>query len=213
MLPFPNLLRVALRVWGNVLVWIERWIGGIKLVVIGREHIPPGACIIAAKHQSEWETFKLQYLFDNPAVVLKEELTRVPLLGWYAKATGMIPIDRGGRNKTLNLMMRAAHAADDAGRKIVIFPQGTRIAPLDKKPYKVGVAALYQELNLPLVPMALNSGLIWPRRSFIKHSGTITIEFLPAIPAGLPRTEMMQQLETQLEAASDRLASLAGNAS
>ncbi|NTU76922.1 MAG: 1-acyl-sn-glycerol-3-phosphate acyltransferase [Alphaproteobacteria bacterium] len=195
-----------IRTWQNGLGWIERNVAGIHYQVLGRENLPEGACIIAAKHQSAWETCKLHVLFGDPAIVLKEELTHVPVWGWYARASGMIPVDRGGRTKALTKMMAAARAAKAKGLKIVIFPQGTRVPVGERKPYKSGVAALYKELNLPIVPMAVNSGLFWPKNTFIKKPGLITIELLPPIPAGLPRPDMMRQLEEKLEGASDRLA-------
>lgn len=205
-LPLPrNYVLKVVHLWLSQIAWIERNIGGITYRVVGREHVPEGACIIAAKHQSAWETFKLHVLFGDPAIVLKKELLSIPIWGWYLKASGMIPIDRGGRSKALSAMMDTAHKAANAGRKIVIFPQGTRIPPGQEKPYKSGVAALYQELNIPIVPMALNSGLLWGKNSFIKKPGIITVEFLPSIPPGLPRDQMMEKLKTELEAATARL--------
>ena len=201
-----RVMYFSLLTWERSLVWLERHIMGIRYQVVGREYVPQGACIIAAKHQSAWETLKLHLLFDDPAIVLKQELLKVPVWGWYAKRSGMIPIDRGSGSKALVLMKKASHAAREAGRKIVIFPQGTRLAPGVKKPYKIGVAVLYDELKLPVVPMALNSGLFWPKNSLLKKPGLITIEFLPPIPPGLSRAEMMRELESRLEAASDRLA-------
>lgn len=199
-------VNVVIKYWQTAATWLSKAIVGIDYKVIGRENVPQGACIIAAKHQSAWETCVLHVLFDDPAIVLKKELTQIPIWGWYAKASGLIPIDRKGGAKSLLIMKKAASAAIEAGRKIVIFPQGTRVAPGAKKPYKVGVVAMYQDLNLPLVPMALNSGLFWPKSSFLKKPGTITIEFLPAIPAGLSRSEMMRRLQDSLETASDKLA-------
>ncbi len=203
-MPYRFILYVTCM-WLRHVAWIERNIGGITCEVLGRQHVPAGACIIAAKHQSAWETFKLFLLFDDPAIVLKQELLSVPVWGWYLRRSGAIAIDRKAGMKALPGMMQSAHDAVVRGRKIVIFPQGTRLAPGVDRPYKSGVAALYMELNLPVVPMALNSGLFWPRNSFIKKSGKITIEFLPAIPAGLPREEMMRRLRADLEAASNRL--------
>jgi len=198
-------MTAVVRSWLAQLAWIERHIGGITYRVIGREHVPLGSCIIASKHQSAWETFKLHLLFGDPAIVLKEELLDIPLWGWYVRRAGMIPIDRGGGAFALVRMMKAAHKAADEGRKIVIFPQGTRVAPGEQKSYKSGVAALYQELQLPVVPMALNSGLLWGKNSFIKKPGIITVEFLPLIPPGLPRDDMMTRLKEQLEGATERL--------
>lgn len=204
-LPRRQMLGVV-HLWLRQVAWVEKHIGGITWRVTGREHVPKGACIIAAKHQSAWETFKLHILFHDPAIVLKKELLSIPIWGWYLRRSGMIPIDRAGKSKALSAMMKAAHAATDAGRKIVIFPQGTRVAPGVEKAYKSGVAALYQELNLPIVPMALNSGVFWPKNGFFKKPGTITVEFLPPVPPGLPRAAMMEKLRNGLEAASDRLA-------
>lgn len=203
-LPRRQVLGVV-HLWLRTVEWIERHIGGIRYRVLGREHVPKGGCIIASKHQSAWETFKLHLLFGDPAIVLKKELLDIPIWGWYLRRAGMIPIDRAGRAKALSVMMRAAHEAADAGRKIVIFPQGTRVMPGAQKPYKSGIVALYQELNLPIVPMALNSGLFWPKNGFIKKPGVITVEFLPPIPPGLPREEMRERLKAELEGASERL--------
>ncbi len=204
LLPRRHLLNIV-HLWLCQITWIEKHIGGITYRVVGKNNIPQGACIIAAKHQSAWETFKLHVLFHDPAIVLKKELLNIPIWGWYLRRSGMIPIDRGGAAKALNGMMQAAHKAAAEGRKIVIFPQGTRTAPGEQRPYKSGVAALYQELNLPVVPMALNSGLLWPKNSFMKKPGIITIEFLPPIAPGLPRAAFMTRLKDELESASDRL--------
>jgi 1-acyl-sn-glycerol-3-phosphate acyltransferase len=202
----PRRVFIAVvHAWLWMILIAERSVAGIRYKVVGRAHLPKGACIIAAKHQSAWETFKLHLLFGDPAIVLKKELLNIPVWGWYLRKSGVIPIDRAGRAQALNAMMRAAHRAADAGRKLVIFPQGTRIRLGDIKPYKSGVAALYKELGLPVVPMALNSGLFWPKRSFLKKPGLITIEFLPPIPPGLPRAELMTRLEKELEGTTDIL--------
>lgn len=205
LLPHKKVANV-IRIWQSIATGSAKILAGIDYKVVGREHVPNGACIIAAKHQSAWETCLLHVLFGDPAIVLKKELTHIPVWGWFAKASGLIPIDRKGGAKSLAIMKKAASDAVKAGRKIVIFPQGTRVKPGHKRSYKVGVAAMYQDLDIPVVPMALNSGLFWPKGSFLKKPGMITIEFLPAIPVGLSRSEMMRRLETQLEKASDRLA-------
>lgn len=206
-LPQPILLK-TIRIWQSGVMVLARWIMGIKYEVVGWEHVPEGACIIAAKHQSAYETCLLHVLFGDPAIVLKKELTRIPIWGLYAKYSGLIPIDRKGGAKALAVMKKACDDAVKAGRKIVIFPQGTRVAPGVKKPYKVGVVALYQDLDLPVVPVALNSGLFWPKNGWLKNAGTVMIEFLPPIPAGLPRSQMMRRLEHDIETASARLAGL-----
>lgn len=204
LLPYEFLL-IFVRIWLRTVTWLERHVAGIAYKVIGLENVPPGTCIIAAKHQSEWETFKLHMLFPDPAIVLKKELLEIPLWGRYLARSGMIPIDRKSGVKALAAMMKAAHKAAEQGRKIIIFPQGTRIPPGAKAPYKSGVVALYQELNLPVVPMALNSGLCWPKNSFRKNPGAITIQFLPPIPPGLERDAFMARLKDELETASDQL--------
>jgi 1-acyl-sn-glycerol-3-phosphate acyltransferase len=204
LLPRKGVVR-AVYIWLGTVAWVEKHLGGISYRVIGGENVPKGACIIASKHQSEWETFKLHLLLRDPAIVLKRELLSIPVIGWYMSRSGSIPIDRAGRTKTLSAMTEAARKAAAEGRPIVIFPEGTRSAPGESRPYKSGVAALYQELNLPIVPMALNSGLLWPKNAFIKKRGVVTVEFLPPIPPGLPREEMMQRLRDELEPAALRL--------
>jgi len=200
-----NITVKGVEIWLGAVAWVENHFGGIKYRVIGRENIPKGACIVASKHQSEWETFKLHLILHDPAIVLKRELLNIPLIGWWMSRSGSIPIDRSARTKALSNMTEAAHKATIEGRPIVIFPEGTRANPGESRPYKSGVAALYQELNVPVVPMALNSGLLWPKNSFIKKRGTITVEFLPPIPPGLPRNEMMERLRDELEPAALRL--------
>lgn len=203
-LPY-RLLLVFVRMWLRQIAWIDRVFAGITYKIVGAEHIPAEACIIAAKHQSAWETFKIHMLFDDPAVVLKKELLEIPLWGRYLARAGMIPIDRKAGVQALAEMKVAAHEAAAEGRKIVIFPQGTRVPPGVDRPYKSGIVLLYQELNLPVIPMAVNSGLCWPKNSFRKYPGEITIEFLPPIPPGLPREEFMARLKDELETASNRL--------
>lgn len=203
-LPRKHMLGTV-HLWLIQIAWLEKYVAGITYHVVGWKNIPCGSCIIAAKHQSAWETFKLHLLFDDPAIVLKKELLNIPIWGWYLKRSGMIPIDRGAAGRALSGMMVAAKRATAENRKIVIFPQGTRVKPGEERSYKSGVAALYQELGLPVVPMALNSGLLWPKNSFLKKPGVITIEFLPPILAGLDRQVLMTRLKDALEGASDRL--------
>lgn len=197
-------------VWLRVVHWLEKTILGIDYRVVGRENLPAGACIVAAKHQSAWETLKLHLLLPDPAIVLKAELLKVPVWGRYLVRTGMIPVERGAGSKAIRSMIANARPRAEEGRPIAIFPQGTRTAPGTWRPYRIGVGALYEGLDLPVVPMALNSGVFWGRRAFRKRPGTITVEFLPPIPPGLPREEMMRRLEDELETASERLSVAAG---
>lgn len=201
-------LRAA-RIWvGGVNLGL-RFICGITVEVKGRERLGKGPALIAVKHQSAWDTIALLSICDMPAVVLKRELTWIPLYGWYILAMRMIPIDRSAGAKALKDMVRRAKTAAAEGRSVLIFPQGTRVAVGDKVPYQPGVAALYSQLGLPCVPVALNSGLVWPRRAFRRPPGKITVEFLPPIPPGLRREPFMNTLEGQIEAASDALAAVA----
>ena len=206
----PSVLGVrAAQAWiagVNAGLWA---ICGVRVEVRGRERIPEGPVLIAAKHQSAWDTMELLAICGMPAVVLKRELTWIPLYGWYIVAMGGIPIDRSAGAKALKDMVRQAKRSVAKGRSVLIFPQGTRVAPDRKIPYQPGVAALYSQLGLPCVPVALNSGLIWPRRQFLRRPGTITVEFLTSIPPGLRREPFMTTLEARVEAASDALVALA----
>jgi 1-acyl-sn-glycerol-3-phosphate acyltransferase len=207
--PFlPRKGAVAIAVlWVRSVAWIERTVLGLEYRVLGRENIPPtGSFIVAAKHQSAFETMKLHLVLHDPAIVMKRELMRVPIWGAYTRKTGMIPIDRGAGRAALVGMLKAARAAVAAERPIVIFPQGTRVAPGERRPYKVGVAALYAELGIPIVPLAVDSGLFWPKHG-PKRGGTVTLSFLPPIATGLSRTEALAVLQRRLEAETDRLIS------
>jgi 1-acyl-sn-glycerol-3-phosphate acyltransferase len=189
------------------LVPLEKYVLGLTYEVRGREHVPEGACIIASKHQSAYETLKLHVLFNDPAIILKRGLMYIPLWGWYQAKSGMIAVDRGARGAAMASMLANAQAAIKAGRKIVIFPQGTRVAPTAQKSYKVGVAVLAEKYDLPIVPLALNAGLFWPRHAFLIRPGKVIFEFLPPLPTGLGAAQTMQLLEEQLEAASAKLVS------
>src|SRR5947207_10003323 len=157
------------------------------------------------KHQSAWDTLILPVILDDFAVVVKRELFLVPFYGWYAARAGSIAINRGGGARALRGMVAAARQAVAAGRPVVIFPEGTRTAPGQRLAYQPGVAALYQALGLPVVPAAVNSGLFWGRRSFVKRPGRITLAFLGPLPPGLPRRQLMGELEARIEAATAAL--------
>jgi 1-acyl-sn-glycerol-3-phosphate acyltransferase len=196
------------RFWAQAVLAALKLIVGLDGEIRGRDNIPPGACLIAMKHQSMWDTLILPPLLGDPAVVIKRELQYVPFYGWYATRAGSIFIDRTGGASSLRRLVAAAKRATAMGRPVVIFPQGTRTAPgqaANTAPYQPGIAALYRELGVPLVPAAVNSGLYWGRRAFVKRRGRIVLEFLEAIPPGLPRREVMAALETRIEAASAAL--------
>jgi 1-acyl-sn-glycerol-3-phosphate acyltransferase len=193
------------RFWAQCVLALLKAIVGLDGDIRGLDKIPRGACLIAMKHQSAWDTLILPVVLGDPAVVLKRELLWVPFYGWYAARAGSIAIDRGGGAGALRGMVAAARQAAAQGRAIVIFPEGTRTAPGQRLAYQPGIAALYHALQVPLVPAAVNSGLYWGRRSFVKRPGRITLAFLDPIPPGLPRRQLMPELETRIEAATAAL--------
>jgi 1-acyl-sn-glycerol-3-phosphate acyltransferase len=195
-------------IWFAFLLTALRVICGISHEIRGLENIPDTPCIIAAKHQSAWDTFAFVTFIADGAYVIKQELTRIPIYGWLLIKAAMVPVDRAAGAKALRNMIRTARSRLADGRHIVIFPEGTRTAPGQRRSYLPGVAALYSQLTVPVVPVALNSGLFWPRRAFLKRPGHIVVEILPPIPAGLPRREFMERLQSAIEEASVRLCGL-----
>ena len=203
-LPYAVFLAI-LRAWSRISLWLLRTICGVSVEWRGKEKLPHGSCIVACKHQSVWETFALFMLLDDPTFVLKRELMWIPLFGWLATKSGMIPIDRKARVSSLARMAARARSEIARGREIVIFPEGTRRPPGAEPRYMPGVALIYSELNLTCVPIALNSGLFWPRRSLIRHPGTVLVEVLDPIPAGLAKRTFLAQLQKSIEEATARL--------
>lgn len=195
----------ALQVWAKSSLFWLRVIAGIRMEVRGAEHIPQGACLVAGKHQSFWETFAILPLLDDPAMVLKKELTYIPFFGWFIYKFRMIPVERSAGTQALRSLIEAGEKAVAEGRQVVIMPEGTRRAPDDPPDYKPGAAALYGKLGVPCVPFGLNSGLFWPRRQFLRKPGTIVISFLPAIPPGLGRKPFQARLEEAVEGETARL--------
>jgi 1-acyl-sn-glycerol-3-phosphate acyltransferase len=195
----------AVQAWARSNLWLLKVLTGTRVEFRGRERIAPGALLVAAKHQSLWETFALLTVFDDPAFVLKRELMWLPLFGWLAWKAGMVPVNRGAGSAALNAMNESAREEARRGRQIVVFPEGTRRAPGAEPAYRFGIAHLYANLDLPCLPVALNSGLFWPRRRFIRRPGTIIVEFLEPIPPGLPRKDFLDELQTRIEAACARL--------
>lgn len=203
----------SLRFWSRSVAAMMRATCGIRVEVRGQHNLLPGPAIVASKHQSAFDTLVWHQLLPDPAIVMKRELTWIPIYGQLALRLQMIPVDRGAGSKAVRSMVQGAKAAVAAGRHIVIFPQGTRTAPgvgTAEKPYHPGTAALYGQLKVPVVPVALNTGLFWPRRSFRRHPGTMLIEYLEPIPAGLGRAEFQALLEQRIEAGTRRLEAEAG---
>lgn len=188
---------------------MEKYILGLDFVVRGAEHIPQtGGFIVAAKHYSAYETMKLHLLFNNPAIIMKKELSYIPLWGWLAMKAKMIFVDRGARDVAINSIVNGAKRVESEGRPLVIFPQGTRVALTDtpaQKPYKGGITRIYEATHQPILPLATNSGLYWKKKAFFKYPGIVIFEFLPPIPSGLSGTEAMAKLQTSLEEKSNAL--------
>jgi 1-acyl-sn-glycerol-3-phosphate acyltransferase len=204
LLPYA-FLHGVLRRYASSTLWFLRVVCGTGAEWRGREKLPSGPYIVACKHQSLWETFALFMLLPDPTYVLKRELMWLPLFGWLATKARMIPIDRGSHAKALASMTAAARREAARGRQIVIFPEGTRRPPGAKPRYLPGVAFLYAELGLPCIPIALNSGLFWPRRSLRRHPGTVLAEVLDPIPPGLEKREFLKRLQNATEEATARL--------
>ncbi len=197
--------RWAFRLWARVNLWLLRVVVGQRMRVLGAQNIPEGGALVASKHMSPWETFALVPLLSRPTYILKKELLRIPVWGWYARHFGMIPVDRSGGARALTAMSKAAGAAVAEGAQVVIFPEGTRRRPGDPPDYKTGVALLYRTLGAPCTPVAHNSGMFSEFRSFIRYPGTITVSFLPPLPADMPRDAFLAALRSAIETETDRL--------
>jgi 1-acyl-sn-glycerol-3-phosphate acyltransferase len=203
-LPRRAIITVA-KFWSRTNLWLLRVICDIKFECRGIDKIPRGPLLVASKHQSLWETFALLPLFDDPAFILKRELLWIPFFGWYAWKAGMIPVDRGKRSQALADMSVRARQELLGGRQIVIFPEGTRRAPGAEPSYKYGIVHLYAETGATCLPLALNSGLFWPRRSFLRYPGTIVVEVLDPIAPGLDKKAFAERLKQEIEMATARL--------
>ncbi len=205
-LPFPQGgMEWVVRQWGVGKRLALRFLVGLSYEVRGRENIPDGPAIFASKHQSAWDVSAFYAVVAEPVYVLKKELMSIPFWGWYARKCKAIVVDRSGGAGALKALVRDTRATLARGRQVVIFPEGTRTAPGRRLRYFPGVAAMYSQAKVPVVPVAVNSGLFWGRRSFVKNPGVITIEFLPPLPEGLDRRTFMAQLEERIETASERL--------
>jgi 1-acyl-sn-glycerol-3-phosphate acyltransferase len=196
--------------WIRIVLAILKVTVGLSHRVEGIENLPTGPFMVASKHQSAWETLALHTIFSDPSIVLKRELLKLPVLGFYIAKVGMVPIDRGAGGSALKYMITEARRASGAGRPILIFPQGTRVAPGEDVPYHSGVFALYRALDCPVVPVALNSGSFWSRQAFFKRPGTITVRILPTMKRGIDRKTFMKSLEDTIETATREIDEVPG---
>jgi 1-acyl-sn-glycerol-3-phosphate acyltransferase len=203
-LPYRTVIALA-KSWGRTNLWLLRTVCGIDVAWTGLEKIPKGPLIVASKHQSSWETFALLPLFDDPTFIVKRELMWIPWFGWYVWKARMIPVDRGAGTQALVLMTERAGIELKSNRQLVIFPEGTRRAAGAEPAYKYGVAHLYAATDVPCLPIALNSGLVWPRRKFLRYPGTVRVEILDPIPPGIERDVFFQRLKDDIERATARL--------
>jgi 1-acyl-sn-glycerol-3-phosphate acyltransferase len=202
--PIPAAMAV-IRWWAGSVLFGARWIVGVKVEFRGLEHRPDGPALIAGKHLSMLDTIAPFVVLKRPAYVLKHSLIYLPFLGWYALRTKMVAIRREDAAKALKLMVSACRARLNEGRQILIFPEGTRSDIGDDPVYKPGVAALYRDLEVPCHLLATNSGQFWPGHGIDRTPGTVVFEFLPPLPAGLKRGELMTQMKEKLETASNAL--------
>ena len=204
LMPRHAILGMA-KLWGRSSLWLLRVICDLNVEFRGLEKIPRGPLIVAAKHHSTWETFALLSLFADPTFIIKRELMWIPLFGWFAWKGGMIPVRRGAGSAALADMAVLARSEIRRGRQLIIFPEGTRRAASAEPRYKIGVAHLYAGIGVPCIPVALNSGLFWRRRSFLRLPGTVRVEFLDPIPPGLEMPVFFERLKNDVETATARL--------
>jgi 1-acyl-sn-glycerol-3-phosphate acyltransferase len=203
-MPRSCIVSIA-RAWARSSIWLLRVVCNVKVEYRGIEKIPKGPLLVASKHQSMWETFALLQFFDQPLFILKRELTWIPFFGWYLIKANMIGIDRSAGGRSLLQMTRRAAEAVRRGRQLIIFPEGTR-TPVGAMPnYKTGIAQIYVDCGVNCLPVALNSGLFWPRRTFMRYPGTLVVEFLDPLPPGLSRREFIARVSAVIEEATNRL--------
>jgi 1-acyl-sn-glycerol-3-phosphate acyltransferase len=189
-------VRAVSQLWANGIVFLLRFVVGLDYRERGRENIPDGPCIIACNHQSLWETLVLSTIFPEASIVAKKELIKLPIVGWYLYRYPMILLDRAAGRQALRQMIEEARRSTAEGRKVLVFPQGTRQAIDEPSKYIwAGVYALYSNLNLPVLPMVHNSGLFWGKKTLVMDSGTVTVSYLPVIPPGLNRKEFQESAE------------------
>jgi 1-acyl-sn-glycerol-3-phosphate acyltransferase len=198
----------GIRTWCRFIRWLARVVAGLRSEVRGP--VPAGEVLVAAKHQSFFDIIILLSVLPKARFVMKKELERAPILGWYARRIGCISVDRGKRGQAIRAMLDGAAGTRDGAAQLVIYPQGTRVAPGAYLPYKIGSGVLYDSLRLPCVPVACNVGVFWARHSLWRQPGLAVVEFLPEIPPGLSLREFMGRLETEVEGASNRLMGEAG---
>lgn len=200
--------HVAVKAWTSWVRWTASWMIGLRSEVRGE--VPQGEVMIAAKHQSFFDIILICNVLPRPKFIMKKQLIWAPIVGWYALRIGCVPVDRGKRGAAIKAMVQRVNSGAQEPGQLIIFPQGTRVAPGVKREYKVGVAVLYQELGAPVHPVACNVGVFWPRHAVYRKPGLAVIEFLPAIAPGKPMRTFLGEVEEVVESHSDALMAEAG---
>ena len=191
--------------WVRSSLWLQKVIVGTHTEFYGLETLPHGSYILAPKHQSFWDAIAFIPCLPDPVYILKRELRWIPLFGWYIMRMRLIPVDRGSGGKALRQALAASKIEMARGRQLIIYPEGTRRPPGAEPAYKYGIAELYAQLKVPVVPVAHQAGLYWPRRKFLRYPGTIKVKFLPAIPVGLSRDAFLKRLVNETERGCDEI--------
>ncbi|MGI9353273.1 MAG: lysophospholipid acyltransferase family protein [Rhizobiaceae bacterium] len=196
----------VVKLWGLSSLWLQYVLIGTRYEFRGVENLlKGGGFVIAAKHQSSWETYVMLLFLSDPTYVIKRELMFIPFFGWMAQKMNMIPVNRGRRSEALKAMNREASKQCAEGRQIVIYPEGTRKLAYAEPAYKFGITHMYENIGVPVVPMALNSGLFWPRQGMRLYKGTTILEFLPSIDPGLKANEFTKELINSIETKTSEL--------
>ena len=198
----------GIRTYCRYVRWSARWMVGLTSEIRGP--VPVDEVMIAAKHQSFFDIILICSVVPRPKFIMKQELRFAPILGWYALRIGCVPVNRGQRGQAVRKMLADVAEGRSAPGQLIIYPQGTRVAPGARLPYKIGTGLIYDQLGQPCVPVATNVGVLWPKRSLLRTPGTAVVEFMEEIPPGLPVPAFMRRLEEMIEPASDRLMAEAG---
>jgi len=192
-------MRRIQTLWGQVSLTLLRWIVGTNHEILGKENLPGQPAVFICKHQSAWDTLIFFLFGPNNIYVVKEELVKIPVFGWCVSRAGSISVDRNAGMSALRKLVADTQARVDEGLNVVVFPEGTRSQVGSAGTYQPGIAAIYKSVDAPIIPVALNSGVFWSRRSFLKYPGTILMEILPEIPKGLDRRAFMKEIESRIE--------------
>jgi 1-acyl-sn-glycerol-3-phosphate acyltransferase len=201
----PKSLPPFAAFWSRTWLAMYRAICGVTYEVQGRENLPAGGCLLAIKHQSVWDTCAMFAIFDRPIFVLKSELMFIPFFGWALARLGCVPVKRGTGKSALDNMVRGTRKALGQGKQVVIFPEGTRTRVGDSASYKTGISHLYKDLEVACVPVALNSGMFWPRHSLLRPPGVVRMQILEIIPPGMARKQMFELMVERIEGATRQL--------